>query len=299
MENQSRKQRYESRHGVFASFTEMVREIVEYRELLFQMTLRDVRIRYKQTVMGLGWAIFMPAMIIASGLLIKIIMAQMSGAKLEEAGAGSMMIKALPWSFFVGAISFATNSLTSNVGLVTKIYFPREVFPISAMLAQCFDTMIGCIFLVPVLFWFLHVGVSMQFLWFLPLVLLLLMLTTGAGLLLSCANLFFRDVKYIVQVLITFGIFFTPVFYDAANLGPFGSKVLMLNPLAPIFEGLRLSIVDHHSLARSLVVVAASGKEIVAWQPFYLLYSTIWAIILFFGSWLLFHKLESIYAEYI
>ena len=299
MENQSRKQRYESRHGVFASFTEMVREIVEYRELLFQMTLRDVRIRYKQTVMGLGWAIFMPAMIIASGLLIKIIMAQMSGAKLEEAGAGSMMIKALPWSFFVGAISFATNSLTSNVGLVTKIYFPREVFPISAMLAQCFDTMIGCIFLVPVLFWFLHVGVSMQFLWFLPLVLLLLMLTTGAGLLLSCANLFFRDVKYIVQVLITFGIFFTPVFYDAANLGPFGSKVLMLNPLAPIFEGLRLSIVDHHSLARSLVVVAASGKEIVAWQPFYLLYSSIWAIILFFGSWLLFHKLESIYAEYI
>ena len=73
----------------------------------------------------------------------------------------------------------------------------------------------------------------------------------------------------------------------------------MLNPLAPILEGLRLSIVDHHNLARSLIVAAASGQDVAVWQPAYLLYSSIWAILLFFGSWLIFHKLESTFAEYI
>jgi ABC-type polysaccharide/polyol phosphate export permease len=299
MNNQDQKPYYESSDGIFTSFREMVQGMVEYRELLFQMTLRDVRIRYKQAVMGFGWAIFMPMMIVAAGLLVKMVMAEMSGGRFEAAGAGSMMVKALPWSFFIGAIGFATNSLTSNSGLVTKIYFPREIFPLSATLAQLFDTAIGGIVLAVILFGFMKIGVSIEILWIFPLVLFLLMLTIGAGLLLSCANLFFRDVKYIVQVLITFGIFFTPVFYDAVNLGPVGCRILMLNPLAPIFEGLRLSIVDHHNLARSLVVAAASGQDVVAWQPSYLLYSSIWAIVLFFGSWVIFHKLESLFAEYV
>jgi ABC-type polysaccharide/polyol phosphate export permease len=73
----------------------------------------------------------------------------------------------------------------------------------------------------------------------------------------------------------------------------------MLNPLAPIFEGLRLSVIDHHNLARSLVVAAASGQDVAVWQASYLLYSAIWAIVLFFGSWVIFHKLESIFAEYV
>jgi ABC-type polysaccharide/polyol phosphate export permease len=299
MHNQSRQQYYESRDGVFPFFREMVQEIVQYRELLFQMTLRDVRIRYKQAIMGFGWALFMPMLIVVSGLLIRMVMAEMSGGKLAAAGAGSMMVKALPWSFFVGAVGFATNSLTSNSSLVSKIYFPREIFPLSATLAQMFDTTIGSILLAVILFGFMKVGISIEILWVVPLVLCLLTLTIGAGLLLSCANLFFRDVKYIVQVLITFGIFFTPVFYDAVNLGPVGCRILMLNPLAPILEGLRLSVVDHHNLARSLVVAAASGQNVAVWHPFYLLYSSIWAIVLFIGSWVIFHKLESTFAEYI
>ncbi len=299
MNVQSQQPHYENSDGVFSTFREMVQEIVEYRQLLFQMTLRDVRIRYKQAVMGFGWAIFMPMMIVGAGLLIKMVMAQMSGGRLEVASVGSMMIKALPWSFFIGAVSFATNSLTSNAGLVAKIYFPREIFPLSATLAQMFDSTIGGIMLGVILFGFMKIGISIEILWIFPLVLLLLMFTIGAGLFLSCTNLFFRDVKYIVQVLITFGIFFTPVFYDAVNLGPVGSRILMLNPLAPILEGLRLSIVDHHNLTHSLIVAAASGQEVVVWHPSYLLYSAIWAIVLFFGSWAIFHKLESIFAEYV
>jgi lipopolysaccharide transport system permease protein len=299
MSDESQKPYYESGHGVFASLREMIQEIIEYRELLFQMTLRDVRIRYKQAIMGFGWAIFMPMMIVGSGLLIKMVMAGMSGGKLEAAGAGSMMVKALPWSFFIGSVGFATNSLTSNAGLVSKIYFPREIFPLSSTLAQMFDTAIGSILLGVILFGYLKIGISIEILWIFPLMLLLLMFTFGAGLLLSCANLFFRDVKYIVQVFITFGIFFTPVFYDAVYLGPAGCRIIMLNPLSPILEGLRLSMIDHHNLARSLVVAAASGQDVVAWQPSYLLYSAIWAVVLFFGSWVIFHRLESNFVEYV
>ncbi len=289
----------EDRETIFSSIREIVLEIIQYRELLFQMTVRDIRIRYKQAVMGFAWAVLMPVLIVGAGLLIKMVMAQMAGGNLEAAGTAGMMVKSLPWALFAGSVSFATTSLTSNSNLLTKIYFPREVFPLSAVLAQCFDTIIGCIFLVPVLFVFLKVGFSMQILWFFPLVLLLLMFILGSGLLLSCANLFFRDVKYIVQVLVTFGIFFTPVFYDAGNLGPTGSRLIMINPLAPIFEGLRLAIVDHHDLFHSLAITAASGHDVVVWQPSYLLYSALWSIVLFFGSWVLFHKLESVYAEYV
>lgn len=296
--NNSPESYSEDKESIVSTLREMILEIVEYRELLFQMTLRDIRIRYKQALMGFAWAVLMPALIVGSGLLIKMVMAQMAGGRIEAASTAGMMVKSLPWAFFAGSVNFATTSLTSNSNLLTRIYFPREVFPISAVLAQCFDTMIGCVLLVPVLLVFLNVGVSMQLLWVFPLVLLLLMLTTGTGLLLSSANLFFRDVKYIVQVLVTFGIFFTPVFYDAGNLGPTGSRIVMLNPLAPIFEGLRLAIVDQHNLLHSLAVTSASGHSVVVWEPSYLLYSAIWSIVLFFGSWVVFHELESVYAEY-
>lgn len=289
----------EERKTILSFFKELISDLIQYRELLFQMTLRDIRIRYKQAFMGFAWAILMPVLIVGSGLLIKLIMAQMAGGHLEAGSTAGMMVKSLPWAFFAGSVNFATISLTSNSELLTKIYFPREVFPIAAVFAQCFDTTIGSVFLIPVLFVFLNVSFSIQLLWVFPLAVLLFCLTIGAGLLFSCANLFFRDVKYIVQVLVTFGIFFTPVFYDAGNLGPTGSRLVMLNPLAPIFEGLRLAIVEHHNLIHSLVVTSVSGSNMIVWQPLYLVYAAVWSIVCFFGSWVLFHKLESVYAEYI
>ncbi len=289
----------DERRGLVADFREMVHELVHYRELLWQMVLRDIRIRYKQAVMGLGWAVFMPMIVVAAGFLVKYAMAQIAGKDAPEvAGLAGMAVKALGWSFFVGAVGFATNSLTGNIGLVTKIYFPREVFPLSAVLTQTFDSAIGSTVLVLLLFLWAGIGVSMQLLWVIPLVLLLVLLTAGVALFLSCANVFFRDVKYIVQVVITFGIFFTPVFYEPQFFGPRGCLAMMLNPLSPLLEGLRLAIVEHHNLMTSKIPTSG-GAEILAWSPWYLLYSAAWAVLGFLGAWRMFHRLEFIYAEYI
>ena len=289
----------EQAESIWATLRAGVREVVEYRELLFQLTLRDVRIRYKQAVMGFGWALLMPVLIVGAGFLIKIAMAEMSGSHLQIGSVAAMTVKALPWAFFVGAIGTATSSLTGNGNLLTKIYFPREVLPGSAILAQAFDSAIGTAVLAVVLVVFLGVGVSLQTLWIVPLTVLLFLFTTGAAFALSCANLFFRDVKYIVQVFVTFGIFFTPVLYEPENFGPTGSVFMMLNPLAPLLEGIRLATVEHHNLAYSLVVKSPAGVPILAWHPLYLVYTSAWVLLGSVGAWVLFRRLQFVYAEYL
>jgi ABC-type polysaccharide/polyol phosphate export permease len=275
-----------------------VKEIWRYRELLYQLTLRDVRIRYKQAVMGFAWAVLMPGLIVAAGTLVRFAMAYMGGGTVEMNEIAGMAVKALPWSFFVGAIGFATNSLTGNLPLVSKIYFPREVLPLSATLAQSFDSTIGAV-TVAIALPLLGIHYSLALLWVPVLALLIFLFTAGAALFLGCANLFFRDVKYIVQVLLTFGIFFTPVFFEPRMFGPLGARLMMLNPLAPLLEGLRLSVVEGHNLTVPLIQMASHGREVVAWSPWYLVYGALWAVLGFIGSALLFHRSEAVFAEYV
>jgi ABC-type polysaccharide/polyol phosphate export permease len=128
---------------------------------------------------------------------------------------------------------------------------------------------------------------------------LLILFTAAACLALSCANLFFRDVKYIVQVLLTFGIFFTPVFFEPRMFGQLGGRLMLLNPLAPLLEGLRLSIVHGHNLATPLVTTAANGASFPAWSPWYLVYSAAWAVLGLVASALMFHRAEAVFAEYV
>jgi lipopolysaccharide transport system permease protein len=285
--------------SVWTTLRAGVREVIEYRELLFQLTLRDVRIRYKQAVMGFGWALVMPLLVVGAGLLVKIAMAQMSGSEFQAESFAGMAVKALPWTFFVGAIGTATSSLTGNSNLLTKIYFPREVLPGSAILTQAFDSAIGTLAMAVILFLVLRIGFSWQTLWVVPLIALFFLFTTGAALLLSCANLFFRDIKYIVQVFVTFGIFFTPILYEPESFGPTGCRMMMLNPLAPLLEGFRLAVVQHHNLLDPLVVTSPAGLPILAWHPAYLLYAVGWAVLGCVGAWVLFRKLQFVYAEYI
>jgi ABC-type polysaccharide/polyol phosphate export permease len=226
-------------------------------------------------------------------------MARLSGEPLQTSILGGMGVKALGWAFFVGALGFATSSLVGNIGLVTKIYFPREVFPLSAVITQLIDSTVGSALLAVLLVGFWGVGISWTSLWAVPLVLLLILLTTGASLLLSCANVFFRDVKYLAQVILSFGIFFTPVFYEPQFFGPTGSLLMMLNPLSPLLEGLRLAIVEHHNLLVPLSVTLAHGPAVVAWHPWYLAYAALWSVFGCLGAWWLFHKLEFVYPEYI
>lgn len=284
--------------SVVGDLRDIARDLWTYRDLLYQITLRDIRIRYKQAVMGFGWAIFMPTLVVAAGLLIKMAMANVAGKPVLPSDIASLTVKALPWSFFVGAIGFAATSLLTNIALVTKVYLPREVFPVAATIAQAFDTSISAI-VVAVALPFLGVPLTWALLWVPVLILLLFLFTTGVGLFLSCANLFFRDVKYIVQVLLTFGIFFTPVLFDASMVGPTAAPLVMLNPLSPFLEGLRLCIVQGHNLLEPLVQAGPHGQTFLVWTPWYLAYGLLWSVGGLLASALLFHRLEFVFAEYI
>jgi lipopolysaccharide transport system permease protein len=223
---------------------------------------------------------------------VRVAVAYASGRHIDMAQLGGMAIKAVPWAFFVGCLSAGTASLVSNMSLVTKIYFPREVLPLSSVLAQSFDSLIGGVF-VALLLPFLGVTASVQLLWLPVLLLLLWCFALGSALFLSRANLFFRDVKYLVQVFLTFGIFITPVILDAPMFGPVGSRIMMLNPVAPILEGLRLSVVQHHNLLQPLNAPAG----FLFWRPWYLAYVAAWAFGGLLVSVILFHRAERRFAE--
>lgn len=273
---------------------EIGQELARSRDLLMQLTIRDIRIRYKQAVMGFGWSIFMPLLVVLAGCVVRFSIAQVSGHELNRATIGGMMVKALPWAFFVGAIGFATTSLTNNMALVSKVYFPREVLPLSAVLAQGFDTAVGSVAAMVALP-FLGGQATWALLWVPLLALLLATFTAGVALFLSCANLFFRDIKYIVQVALTFGIFFTPVFFEPAMFGARGAQLIMLNPLAPILEGLRLTVAEGHQLSTTLW----SATGVLLWTPWYLAYTAAWSVVGLFGSAILFHRAELVFAEYV
>lgn len=287
-----------SARGVLGVLAEIFLDFWRYRELLVQLARRDIRIRYKQAVMGFAWAILMPMVVVGAGVLVRYAMATISHMPLNLSSIAGLAVKSLPWSFFVGSLGFSVASLTGNSNLVAKIYFPREVLPLSVTLAQGFDTLIGTL-MVTVLVVVLGVSPSWQLLWVPVLVVLLFCVTMAVGLFVSCANLFFRDVKYIVQVLVTFGIFFTPVFFEPTMFGPIGAPLMMLNPLAPLVEGFRLAIIDHHNLLAALVTTTPAGASVLAWSPWYFTYAVLWAVGGLAASLLLFHRLEFVFAEYL
>ena len=275
---------------------EISRDLLEYRELLHHLAVRDIKLKYKQAVMGFGWALFMPLFIVGAGMIIRLAMAQLSGGRVELAVLAGLAVKALPWAFFIGAIGMATASLTGNANLVGKVYFPREVLPLAVVLAQGLDLLIGSgvvLLLLPVM----GVAWSAHLLWIAPLALLLVFFTSGVSLFLACANLFYRDVKYIVQVVLTFGIFLTPVLFEPAMLGPLGARLIMLNPMAPILEGLRLSVVEGHNLLAPLTALSTSGLPVVVWDPWYLAYGAVVSVLTLVGSAILFHRSEFAFAE--
>lgn len=214
-------------------------------ELLLMLTWREIAIKYKQSVMGFFWAILMPCLIVLAGLIVRAGVAHMSGTPLPPDAVAGLTVKALPWAFFVSAIRFATNSLAANSNLVTRSNCPRIVFPLASVLSALFDLAIALVPLVIVLA-IVGVPVTWSLLWVPLLMALMVALVAGLGILLATANLFYRDVKYIVEVLLTFGIFFTPVLYEAQMLGKWQTWVI-LNPLAPLLEGLHAAVVLGHA----------------------------------------------------
>jgi lipopolysaccharide transport system permease protein len=248
-----------------------------YRDLLICFTGKEIRIRYKQSVMGFMWAILMPLLIISAGAIVRTAVVTVSGGG-QSVSLLPVLVKSVPWAFFVSAVRFSTDSLVKNSNLVTKIYFPRDVVPYSAVLAALFDFCIAGGFVIIALA-IAQVGLSVQLAWVPVILLLLILLTAGLALLLSCANLFFRDVKYLVEAFLTFGIFFTPVFFEARMLQKW-APVLLLNPVGSLLEALNDVVVLHQSP-----------------DPFWLTYAASWSVGIFALSHTIFRTTEPLFAE--
>jgi lipopolysaccharide transport system permease protein len=258
-----------------ADVREMIGEQFEYRELLYQMTMRDIRLRYKQTVMGFGWAIFMPLLNTA---IFSVIFMRVAPIETPVPYPVFAYCGLMTWNFFASSLKFAVNSLTSNANLVTKIYFPREVFPFSSVIVSVVDLVVASFVLAGLMAWY-RVGVSPALL-FVPVVLAVqLAFTVGIALLLSMGNLFYRDVKYLFEVVVTVWMFATSVVYPVEMVRGKLGTLMRLNPMTPIIDAYRDTILFGR----------LPGVPFVT--------ATVISLVLLAAAWLMFHRSEFQFAE--
>lgn len=255
---------------------EMVTEQLDHRELLYQMALRDLLLRYKQTFMGVGWAVFMPVlnMAIFSVLFTRVapIDAGMPYPLFAYCGL-------LPWNFLASSLKFSAVSLNANIGLVTKIYFPREIIPLSLVLVSLVDFGVASILLVGLMIYYkVAVGWSLLFL---PVVLVVqIAFTAGLSLLIAMGNLFYRDVKYVFDIVLAVGMFMTPVVYPLDRVTGTLRKLLILNPVTPMIEAYR-NVLLHNKLPEPVSFWTCAAIS-------FLVLGT---------GWLIFHRAEFKFAE--
>lgn len=279
-----------------SSVASIVAELWDARDLVVQFMLRDINIRYTQAIMGFAWALLMPLLIVGAGLVFRVVLSTLSNSPIEGASVASLTVKAVPWAFFSGAVTMATQSLLAHANLIGKVYFPRESIPVASVMAQCTDLAVSLVMVaivVPVFGVSAHVSV----LWAVVMLALLIVFTMGWALILSCANLFFRDVKYILQVTLNFGVFATPVFFEPQMLGRRGAGIMLALPLSPFIQAMDVSIVRGHNLLQPLSVQNAKGASLVVWEPWMLAYAASLAIGVFIVGLIVFRRTSSRFAE--
>jgi lipopolysaccharide transport system permease protein len=255
---------------------EVLTELVEYRELLFQMAKRDLLLRYKQTAMGFGWAVFVPLVNTAVFSVIFVRVAPMETSVPYPLFAYCGL---LAWSFFASSQRFAVTSLSSNINLVTKVYLPREVFPISTVLVCLVDFAVGWTVLVALMAYY-GVGPSATIFWLPVVVLVHVAFTLSVALIVAMANLFYRDVKYLFEIVLTVWMFATSVVYPTSLVGGRLADVLALNPMTPIIDGYRAALFGGPSPATPAFLVAG-----------------LVSVTLLCVAWLTFHRAEYTFAE--
>jgi lipopolysaccharide transport system permease protein len=218
-----------------------LKDLWMYRELVYFMIWRDVKVRYKQTMLGAAWAIIQPVltMIVFTFLFGRI-------AKLPTDNNIPYPIFSyaalLPWGMFVGALNQASRSLTSNQNMVTKIYFPRLVLPLASILSGLVDFVIAFVILIGLMIYY-GVTPSPNAIWALPLFLLLTVVTAlGVALWLSAINVQYRDVNYALPFLTQFWLFITPVAYSSNLISEKWQLVYSLNPMAGVVNGFRWAL---------------------------------------------------------
>jgi len=240
-----------------------LRDLWIYRELVFFMIWRDIKVRYKQTLLGAAWALIQP---ILTMLVFNFIFGTVAKVPTEGIPYPIFSYTALlPWGLFTAALNNASRSLTSNQNMITKIYFPRLVLPLSSVLGGLVDFAIAFLILIVMMIYYKVTPTAAVFL--LPLFLLLAVITAlGVALWLSAINVQYRDVNYVLPFLTQFWLFLTPVAYSAKVISAKWQLVYSLNPMAGVVNGFRWALLGTNtgpnlnmaiSVAISLVVLVS------------------------------------------
>lgn len=233
-----------------------LRAVWQYRELLFFLAWRDIKVRYKQTALGVAWIVLQP-------LLSTVVFTLLFGGLLHVPSEGApyalFALAALaPWQYFAGSMSRVGTSLVNSANLITKVYFPRLIIPLSGVISTLVDFAIGFVVLIVLLIGY-RVPLTLNVLW-LPAFLLLAVITAlGFGLWLASLNVRYRDINYLIPFLLQIWMYVTPVVYGSTLIPERYRFLLALNPMTGVVEGFRWAL-----LSGSMPAFAAPGPLFAA-----------------------------------
>jgi lipopolysaccharide transport system permease protein len=237
-----------------------LRELWDHRELLFFLVWRDLKVRYKQTALGVAWAIIQP--------LFTMLIFTLFFGKLAGIGSDGVpypifaYVALLPWTFFANAITNGSNSLVGDSRLITKVYFPRMIIPVASVGAGLLDFAIASVFLVGLMVYY-HIGITWNLAALPLLILLLTMLSMGVGILMAGLNIKYRDVRYTLPLLIQLWMFASPVIYPLSIVPERWKWVVAINPMAGIIEGFRSALLGRNNFDWTAISVSAIISVVV------------------------------------
>ena len=228
------------------------KDLWRYRELFYILSWRDIKVRYKQTVLGVAWSVIRPVLttIIFTVLFSKV-------ANLQNPGTApyALMVFAgmLPWQFFSNALSESSNSLVGNANLITKVYFPRMIIPASSVITSLVD--LGISFGIMLIMFAIYGYLPSWHIVFLPLfVLLAFTCAFGIGLYLTAVNVKYRDFRYIIPFIVQFGLYVSPVGFNSFVINEKWRMLYSLNPMVGVIDGFRWCLLGDPMHWRSFVV---------------------------------------------
>ena len=231
-----------------------LRDLWEYRDLLFFLAWRDISVRYKQTVLGAAWAIIQPffSMVVFSLFFGRL-------AKIPSEGVPYPIFSyaaLLPWHYFATAMASSSDSLIGSQNLLTKVYFPRLVIPLASVIPAMVDFAVAFVVLLGMML-FYHIAPTWNIVWLPAFLLLALITALGVGLWLSAMNVKYRDIRYAVPFLVQFWMFASPVTYPSSLVPETWRALYGLNPLAGVIEGFRWALLGTETAPGPMTAVSA------------------------------------------
>jgi lipopolysaccharide transport system permease protein len=222
-----------------------LRDLLEYRDLLFTLTIHRIKVRYKQSLLGIAWAVMQPVLLMA---IYTVIFSRLTRMPSEGAPYALFVYAALlPWTFFATSITTASTSLVGHNSLITKVYFPREILPLTYVFASVFDFAVASVVLFVLLIVY-HVQVGASILLIFPLMLVAFLFSMAISLFLSAFQVRFRDVGIAMPLVMQLWMYATPVVYPLALVPSNFQKLYGLNPMAGVVENFRRVVLQHGAL---------------------------------------------------